>query len=109
LGFVSFAGLQGDGVADLGASIVPNFILAELTTIGPNVQLIGNNNPKRLMHAGWYALGAPSGVAGENMVNFWRYLEHVHESRGVQLTGNCDRLIYHVEVGCVMHIAVAWP
>ena len=95
----------GEGVWTLAASRSCFAIDAELIVPGGRVQFTSETDPRRVMHAGWYAIGEFWGATTHG-VTWWRFMEHERETTFFDTPKGVHTVIYRVEPGCTIEITV---
>jgi hypothetical protein len=96
--------VSGDGVESLGASVgAVGAVQAQLNEAG-DVRFLSETTPRRLMHAGWFALRY-----GEAAVTWFHYLQLEDEYISlIPFDIIATDLIYHFDPGVSCYLWVYW-
>lgn len=96
----------GEGSADFGDYLNVEHVGFDIVTPGPLTEYRSNTNPKRVMHVGWIALGQLFGDGPDKSVNWFKYVEFERENVTFDVLKLMHHLIWHVEAGTTLHVAV---
>ena len=104
------ADLSGEGRLLFAAEHSVSMIVVLPSTLA-HVQYRSTQDPRRVMHGGWIALGyyagGPGGI-GFSRVRWHKYLEFEREEMLVQPSVICDGLHYLIPPGSAWFIDVYW-
>jgi hypothetical protein len=99
--------VTGDGESLFaGGTFTITTVSARITVAGYSTQFRSGGVPRRVMHAGWVALGSLSGTTPTRFVSWFSYLDFDGQYFQVSPSQAVDRIIYSIPAGTTVSVTV---
>ena len=99
---------SGDGSVTGFGPVVVTDIEAVLVTPGSDIVYYSVGPPRRLFHAGFYAVGVISLAFGGVDITYWRFLEFSQEDFSLPPSSYVETLVYSFKPGTIVSLTLYW-